>query len=81
MLPNAVLLTVDVPGHTSLGASECAGDFTGAYLIDPATATTIDGEICPLQFDPFDIDIAPAESTALQRELRHELLPIIAATP
>ena len=36
LLPDSALLTVDVPGHTSLGASPCAGELTGAYLLDPA---------------------------------------------
>ena len=81
MLPNAALLTVDVTGHTSLGASICAGELTGSYLIDPSTAATIDGEVCPLEFDPFESVIEPAEATALQRDLRHQLLPIVAATP
>ena len=47
LLPDSALLTVDVPGHTSLGASPCAGDLTGAYLLDPAQAATIDGVVCP----------------------------------
>ena len=81
MLPNAALVTVDVPGHTSLGTSVCAGELTGSYLIDPSIAATIDGQICPQEFDPFEIVIEPAEATALQRDLRHQLLPILAASP
>jgi pimeloyl-ACP methyl ester carboxylesterase len=81
MLPNAALLTVDVTGHTSLGASVCAGELTGSYLIDPSIAATIDGQVCAQEFDPFEIVIEPAEATALQRDLRHQLLPILAATP
>ena len=81
MLPNAALLTVDVTGHTSLGASVCAGELTASYLIDPSIAATIDGQVCPQEFDPFEIVTEPAEATALQRDLRHQLLPILAATP
>jgi pimeloyl-ACP methyl ester carboxylesterase len=81
MLPNSALLTVDVPGHTSLGASACAGELTGSYLIDPSLAPTIDGQVCPQEFDPFEVVIEPAAATALQRDVRHQLLPILAATP
>ena len=54
LLPDSALLTVDVPGHTSLGASPCAGDLTGAYLLDPAEAATIDGVVCPPEIDFFE---------------------------
>jgi hypothetical protein len=39
------------------------------------------GQLCPSEFDPFEIDIEPAVATALQRDLRKQLLPILAATP
>jgi pimeloyl-ACP methyl ester carboxylesterase len=81
MLPDAALLTVDVPGHTSLGASVCAGELTGSYLIDPAAAATIDGQVCPQEFDPFEVVSEPAAATEMQRNLRHQLMPILAATP
>ncbi len=81
MLPNAALITVDVPGHTSLGTSACAGTLTGKYLIDPSLAPDINGEFCPPEFDPFETVIEAAGATGLQRNLRHQLLPLIAATP
>jgi pimeloyl-ACP methyl ester carboxylesterase len=81
MLPDAALLTVDVPGHTSLGASVCAGELTGSYLLDPAAAATIDGQVCPQEFDPFEVVNEPAAATEVQRHLRHQLLPILAAAP
>lgn len=75
LLPDSALLTVDVPGHTSLGLSPCAGTFTAAYLLDPATAASIDGQVCPAEVDFF---ASATRSTATERELRHRLLPIAA---
>ena len=75
LLPDSALLTVDVPGHTSLGESPCAGELTGAYLLDPGVAADIDGQVCPLEIDFFaPLDQAAASGSAL----RHRLLPIAA---
>lgn len=54
LLPNSALLTVDAPGHTSLGISGCAGFVTAQYLLDPAFAGVVDGETCPAEFNAFD---------------------------
>ncbi len=81
LLPSSALLTVDMPGHTSLGLSLCAGGLTGQYLLDPASADSIDGALCPPEFDPFTVEpVAPA-ATSSQRDLRHRLLPIAALQP
>lgn len=55
LLPNSGLLSVDVPGHTSLGLSVCAGLVTGAYFLDPSAATVFDGALCPAEFNAFDV--------------------------
>ena len=48
LLQNSALLTVDEPGHTSLGLSGCAAFFTDLYLQDPKLfAPLIDGFTCP----------------------------------
>jgi len=81
LLPNSALLTVDVAGHTSLGLSFCAGALTGQYLLDPASADSIDGTVCPPEFDPFDTAPVAAAATRTQRDFRHSLLPIAAFRP
>jgi hypothetical protein len=81
LLPNSALLTVDVAGHTSLGLSLCAGALTGQYLLDPASADSIDGTVCPPEFDPFDTAPVAAAATGTQRDFRHSLLPIAAFRP
>ncbi|MGI9597963.1 MAG: alpha/beta hydrolase [Acidimicrobiales bacterium] len=58
LLPNSGLLTVDVPGHTSLGASFCAGAVVGQYFLDPAVAAEVDGLSCPSEYNAFDV-VAP----------------------
>ena len=55
ILPNSGLLTVDVPGHTSLGISACAGSITGQYFLNPDVASSVDGQTCPVEFNPFDV--------------------------
>lgn len=60
ILPNSALLTVDVPGHTSLGLSQCAGFVTGQYLLDPAFAGSVDGAACPAEFNAFDVVAPPS---------------------
>ena len=81
LLPNSALLTVDVPGHTSLGLSVCAGALTGQYLFDPASADSIDGTLCPPSSTPSTPGRAAAAATHTQRDLRHSLLPIVAFRP
>ena len=68
LLPNSALLTVDVPGHTSLGLSSCAGFLTGQYLLDPASAGGIDGSTCPQEFNAFDLVAGPGPAVAAQAE-------------
>ena len=77
----AVVRTVDVPGHTSLGLSFCAGALTGQYLLDPASADSIDGTVCAPEFDPFAMAPVAAAATRTQRDFRHSLLPIAAFRP
>ena len=65
LLPNSGLLTVDVPGHTSLGSSLCAGAVTGQYVLDPSVAVAVDGLTCPSEYNAFDLVAgAPAAATA-----------------
>lgn len=59
LLPNSSLLSVDVPGHTSLGLSLCAGAITGQYFLDPTIAVQVDGFTCPSEFNAFDFVAAP----------------------
>jgi pimeloyl-ACP methyl ester carboxylesterase len=82
LLPNSALLTVDVPGHTSLGSSGCAGFLTGQYLLNPGAAAAIDGEVCPVEFNPFDV-VAGASTSAkgLFPGLRAKLMADIAFRP
>lgn len=59
ILPNSALLTVDAPGHTSLGISACAGFIVGQYFLDPTVAGAVDGVTCPAEFNAFDIVALP----------------------
>ena len=59
LLPNSALLTVDAPGHTSLGLSGCAGFVTAQYLLDPAFAAVVDGQTCPAEYNAFDVVAGP----------------------
>lgn len=82
LLPNSALLTVDMPGHTSLGLSFCAGFLTGQYLLDPSSATFIDGSFCPQEFNPFDLAAgATGGELALARVVRTEVMADIAFRP
>lgn len=80
LLPNSALLTVDMPGHGSLGTSGCAGALMGQYLLDPSAAATIDGVTCPQEFNPFEV-AAPATATDRDARMRQELLPLMAYRP
>jgi pimeloyl-ACP methyl ester carboxylesterase len=82
LLPNSALVTVDTPGHTSLGLSFCAGFITGQYLLDPSVAAGFDGAFCPAEFNPFDLAIARAsESLGIAEQIRIEVMEQIAARP
>lgn len=83
LLSNSALLTVDVPGHTSLGISACAGAVTGAYLADPdGTAPTVDGQVCPQEFNPFELPAPMSETNeGLEPQLRREIMPEVAFQP
>ncbi|WP_084830307.1 alpha/beta hydrolase [Demequina rhizosphaerae] len=89
LLGNTHLLTVDDPGHTSLGTSFfCAGPATGGYLIDPDEALP---DFCPGLEDAvglnwIDFGAPPPdgdEPTGLRvaDQLRHRLLPEISYMP
>lgn len=45
LLEDSALVTVDEPGHTSLGLNACAGFTTGQYLANPADASWVDADI------------------------------------
>ena len=75
LLQSSALLTVDVPGHTSLGLSACAGELTGQYLIDPTSAGDINGETCSGDFENyFMVPSAVSQSSGLMVSLRQHLL-------
>ncbi len=78
LLPNSALVTADLPGHVSLGASGCTGFLMGQYLLDPSTAPAIDGAFCPQEFNPFDLAAADGASAdpgpGVSAELRQQLL-------
>jgi pimeloyl-ACP methyl ester carboxylesterase len=84
LLPNSSLLTVDVAGHTSLGANACAGAVIGQYLLDPASvAVAVDGMTCPAEFNPFELSASTSAPAAqgLQPKLRMQVLPQVALRP
>ena len=91
LLGNSALLTVDDPGHTSLGISPfCAGTITGDYLLDPAIAASIDGFTCPSLLDAtglnwIDLGAPPPESPPPMMHFgaryRHQLMSQIAYQP
>lgn len=76
ILPNSALLTVDTPGHTSLGLSACAGFLTGRYLLDPSTASSIDGFVCPSEYNAFDVVAPPPPDTTRTSEPAPDALPV-----
>ncbi len=78
LLPDSALVTVDLAGHVSLGASGCAGFVQGQYLLDPSIAPALDGLFCPQEFNPIDVvadDFASAgEDFGIDPQLRNRLL-------
>lgn len=82
LLPNSSLLSVDMPGHTTLGLSGCAGALVGRYLVDPSVAPGLDGLTCPQEFNPFTFAATlRSAASGLQPELRDQLLDEIALLP
>jgi pimeloyl-ACP methyl ester carboxylesterase len=83
LLPNSALLTVDMPGHTSLGINLCAGFLTGQYLLNPGFAAAIDGSTCPQEFNPFDLAAAGAAGggLAVAADVRTQVMEEIAYRP
>jgi pimeloyl-ACP methyl ester carboxylesterase len=82
LLPNSALVTVDSPGHTSLGLSFCAGFITGQYLLDPGVANGFDGTVCPSEFNPFELALARASGAfGVAAEVRTEVMEQIALRP
>lgn len=92
LLPNSALLSVDDPGHTSLGISPfCAGPITGSYLLDPeSTAAWADGVVCQSLLEVtglnwIDLGAPPPDQPPpmmqVGAEYRHRLMPHIAYLP
>jgi pimeloyl-ACP methyl ester carboxylesterase len=82
LLTNSVLLSVDEPGHTSLGLSGCAGALTGLYLSSPSGyAAIFDGFICPSNGNWFDKLAPSAADTDLETAFRMRTMPEIAFRP
>lgn len=89
LLPNSGLLSVDVPGHTSLGLSLCADFLVGQYFLDPNVANEIDGFTCPQEFNVFDLLAGPpaevgvnvASASASGAEIRAAVLPQVSMIP
>ncbi|MDH4118017.1 MAG: alpha/beta hydrolase [Acidimicrobiia bacterium] len=81
LLPNSAWLTLDMPGHTSLGISGCTGFLTGQHLLDPAFAGALDGAFCPAEFNPFELAGAAEAGGGLQPAMRSSLMSDIAFYP
>lgn len=80
LLPNSALITVDAPGHTSLGISPCAGFHTGLYLLDPSVAPSLDGLVCDDGVNWFEIFGASATGADLSG-FRTQVMDEIAFRP
>lgn len=82
LLADSVLLTVDEPGHTSLGISGCAGFFTGLYLADPGGYAAGVGDFaCPSDGNWFDKAAAAGGGGGLGIGFRTRLMDDIAFRP
>lgn len=85
LLPNSALLTVDDPGHTSLGINFCAAGATDFFLQDPEVAAPlIDGFTCPSSGNWFAIASAIAtsgEGASVGADFRGKLMNDIAFSP
>jgi len=81
LLPNSALLSVDEPGHASLGISGCAGFLTGLYLEDPSTAGQIDGLVCPTEGNWFDKVAGSGGGGGMALDFRTDLIDQMAFRP
>ncbi len=82
LLPNSALLSVDEPGHASLGSSGCAGYLTGLYLEDPSIAPGLDGTVCPSEGNWFDkVAGGPGGGGAMAFDFRTGLMDEMAFRP
>jgi hypothetical protein len=86
LLPNSALLSVDEPGHTSLGISGCAGFFTGLYLADPSVGdptavNTIDGVTCGSEGNWFDKLAGPPGGAGAGAAFRANIMDEVAYRP
>lgn len=86
LLPNAGLLTVDEPGHTSLGLSGCAGFVTDIYLQDTQVALDIEtfNFNCPSDGNWFEKLLGPAAAgtgASIGAEFRSKMMREIAFRP
>ncbi len=81
LLPNSGLLSVDVPGHTSLGSSLCAGAITGQYFLDPSVADLADGFTCPSEYNAFDLVAGPAAAAAMSADAAAAVAEVPADQP
>lgn len=85
LLPNSALLTVDDPGHTSLGLNFCAAAATDFYLQDPGFAALfLDGFPCPSSGNWFEIASGAAvsgEGAGVGAEFRGRMMKEIAFRP
>lgn len=73
LLPGSALVTTDTPGHGSIGANACAGRAVAAYLLDPGSASELDGLECPLEVDPF-APLPEQQAAGLSPEVNRALL-------
>lgn len=86
LLPNSGLLSVDVPGHTSLGLSGCADFLVGQYFLNPEVANEIDGFTCEQEYNVFDLLGGPpagvaAASASTSADVRAAVMPHVSLIP
>ena len=81
LLPNSALLSVDEPGHASLGISGCAGFITGLYLEDPSIAAGLDGLTCPSEGNWFNKAAAAGGGSGMSYLFRTDLMDEMAFRP
>ncbi len=83
LLAGSALLTVDEPGHTSLGISVCAGAVTGQYLATPGDPVWADADLfCPAGENWFvQAALATDSATGVRAEFRNELMDQIGLRP
>jgi pimeloyl-ACP methyl ester carboxylesterase len=82
LLQGSVLLSVDEPGHTSLGLSPCAGALTGLYLEDPTAYALEYGDFtCPSGGNWFDLATSARADAATGMGFRARLMGHIAFRP